>query len=140
MSIASRQLSPIESETVWKSTQRSPTHFIHCCFIVSTEPLILFQIYYYVCYILLQVSVSNARKVTLLSVERSLSGLFQCEVSADAPLFHTDVKAAEMTVAGKLYNCMLTYLSPMFGVRRGYVSIKLFTTRIFCLRWPCLVC
>ncbi|GJQ78547.1 hypothetical protein Trydic_g11659 [Trypoxylus dichotomus] len=46
-----------------------------------------------------RVSVSNARKVTLLSVERSLSGLFQCEVSADAPLFHTAVRAAEMTVA-----------------------------------------
>ncbi|XP_071053933.1 uncharacterized protein [Onthophagus taurus] len=45
------------------------------------------------------VSVSNARKVTLLSVGRPLSGTFQCEVSADAPLFHTEMKAAEMTVA-----------------------------------------
>ncbi|XP_065168756.1 uncharacterized protein [Atheta coriaria] len=45
------------------------------------------------------VSVSNARKVTLLSVGRPLSGLFQCEVSADAPLFHTEMKSAPMTVA-----------------------------------------
>ncbi|XP_031340523.1 uncharacterized protein LOC116168683 [Photinus pyralis] len=44
------------------------------------------------------VSVSNARKVTLLSVARPLSGVFQCEVSADAPLFHTEVRAAPMTV------------------------------------------
>ncbi|XP_017778521.1 PREDICTED: uncharacterized protein LOC108564108 [Nicrophorus vespilloides] len=45
------------------------------------------------------VSVSNAQKVTLLAVGRPLSGIFQCEVSADAPLFHTEIKSAPMTVA-----------------------------------------
>ncbi|XP_050312264.1 uncharacterized protein LOC126747570 [Anthonomus grandis grandis] len=45
------------------------------------------------------VSVSDANKVTLLSVGRDISGLFQCEVSADAPSFHTDVRSAPMTVA-----------------------------------------
>ncbi|XP_049826288.1 uncharacterized protein LOC126266430 [Aethina tumida] len=45
------------------------------------------------------VSVSNAHNVTLLSVGRPMSGLFQCEVSADAPLFHTEVMSAPMTVA-----------------------------------------
>lgn len=44
---------------------------------------------------------SNARKVTLLQVGRDLTGLFQCEVSADAPLFHTEIRSAQMTVAGK---------------------------------------
>ncbi|XP_030762528.1 uncharacterized protein LOC115887281 [Sitophilus oryzae] len=45
------------------------------------------------------VSVSNAHNVTLLSVGRDISGQFQCEVSADAPLFHTELKSAQMTVA-----------------------------------------
>lgn len=44
---------------------------------------------------------SNAHNVTLLSVGRDISGLFQCEVSADAPLFHTQMMSAPMTVAGK---------------------------------------
>ncbi|XP_056645045.1 uncharacterized protein LOC130450598 [Diorhabda sublineata] len=45
------------------------------------------------------VSVSNAHNVTLMSVGRNISGLFQCEVSADAPLFHTQMMSAMMTVA-----------------------------------------
>ncbi|KAJ8983390.1 hypothetical protein NQ317_010483 [Molorchus minor] len=35
----------------------------------------------------------------LLSVGQDISGLFQCEVSADAPLFHTEMLSAPMTVA-----------------------------------------
>ncbi|CAH1126295.1 unnamed protein product [Ceutorhynchus assimilis] len=45
------------------------------------------------------VSVSNAHSVTLLSVGRDISGEFQCEVSADAPSFHTQLLSAPMTVA-----------------------------------------
>ncbi|CAG9834270.1 unnamed protein product [Diabrotica balteata] len=45
------------------------------------------------------VSVSDAHNVTLMSVGRNISGLFQCEVSADAPLFHTQIMSAPMTVA-----------------------------------------
>uniref|UniRef100_A0AAR5P6H8 Ig-like domain-containing protein n=1 Tax=Dendroctonus ponderosae TaxID=77166 RepID=A0AAR5P6H8_DENPD len=44
------------------------------------------------------ISVSNANSVTLLSVNRDISGQFQCEVSADAPLFHTQSMSALMTV------------------------------------------
>ncbi|KAG5889866.1 hypothetical protein JTB14_003597 [Gonioctena quinquepunctata] len=44
------------------------------------------------------VAVSNAHNVTLLAVGRNISGLFQCEVSADAPLFHTQMLSAPMTV------------------------------------------
>lgn len=51
--------------------------------------------------LVLQVSVSDAKQVTLLSVGRPLTGVFQCEVSADAPLFQTQMMAAPMTVAGK---------------------------------------
>lgn len=46
-------------------------------------------------------SVSNAKNVTLLSVSREISGEFQCEVSADAPSFHTQVLSTPMTVAGE---------------------------------------
>ncbi|KAH0999405.1 hypothetical protein HUJ05_013344 [Dendroctonus ponderosae] len=47
------------------------------------------------------ISVSNANSVTLLSVNRDISGQFQCEVSADAPLFHTQSMSALMTVVDK---------------------------------------
>lgn len=53
------------------------------------------------CNYLFQVSVSNAKNVTLLSVSREISGDFQCEVSADAPSFHTQVLSTPMTVAGE---------------------------------------
>lgn len=48
-----------------------------------------------------QVSLSNSREVTLRAVQRELTGNYKCEVSADAPLFHTDIREAFMMVAGK---------------------------------------
>ncbi|XP_017786358.1 PREDICTED: uncharacterized protein LOC108569350 [Nicrophorus vespilloides] len=42
---------------------------------------------------------SNSREVTLKDVERETSGEFKCEVSADAPLFHTEIRAAHLLVA-----------------------------------------
>ena len=48
-----------------------------------------------------QVSLSDARNVTLLDVQKQLTGFYKCEVSADAPLFHTEIKSASMTVVGK---------------------------------------
>ncbi|XP_077295485.1 uncharacterized protein LOC143917774 [Arctopsyche grandis] len=44
------------------------------------------------------VSDSDDRRVTLIGVKRDLAGEYQCEVSADAPLFHTDIKSAAMMV------------------------------------------
>ncbi|XP_038218115.1 uncharacterized protein LOC119836740 [Zerene cesonia] len=41
---------------------------------------------------------SDQNRVVLREVDRTLTGEYQCEVSADAPLFHTDIKAAEMVV------------------------------------------
>jgi len=36
--------------------------------------------------------------VTLKGVTRELSGSYQCEVSEDAPLFHTEIRSAHMQV------------------------------------------
>ncbi|XP_036324319.1 uncharacterized protein LOC118737719 [Rhagoletis pomonella] len=41
---------------------------------------------------------SDATSVTLKGVNRELTGNYQCEVSEDAPLFHTDIRAAHMQV------------------------------------------
>jgi len=53
------------------------------------------------CVFVRQISLSDARNVTLLNVQRQLTGFYKCEVSADAPLFHTEIKSASMTVVGK---------------------------------------
>jgi len=50
-----------------------------------------------------QVSLSDSRNVTLLNVQKQLTGFYKCEVSADAPLFHTEIKSASMTVVGKYH-------------------------------------
>ncbi|EAT33978.1 AAEL013758-PA [Aedes aegypti] len=41
---------------------------------------------------------SDSQSVTLRGVTRDLTGQFQCEVSEDAPLFHTDIRFARMQV------------------------------------------
>lgn len=46
----------------------------------------------------LQLLSSDSTSVKLRGVTKELSGQFQCEVSADAPLFHTDIRAARMQV------------------------------------------
>jgi hypothetical protein len=53
------------------------------------------------CVFVWQVSLSDARNVTLIDVQKQLTGFYKCEVSADAPLFHTEIKSASMTVVGK---------------------------------------
>ncbi|XP_019880259.1 uncharacterized protein LOC109608276 [Aethina tumida] len=50
-------------------------------------------------HITVDVSKSNSREVTLTGVERETSGEYKCEVSADAPLFHTDIRSANLLVA-----------------------------------------
>lgn len=45
-----------------------------------------------------QLAKSGENTVTLRSVPRTISGKYQCEVSADAPLFHTEASTAEMIV------------------------------------------
>ncbi|XP_055679403.1 uncharacterized protein LOC129787696 [Lutzomyia longipalpis] len=42
---------------------------------------------------------SDANNVTIRSLTRNQTGTYQCEVSADAPLFHTEHQSAKMMVA-----------------------------------------
>ncbi|XP_021942128.1 uncharacterized protein LOC110841141, partial [Zootermopsis nevadensis] len=44
------------------------------------------------------ISQSNAWTVALRDVQRNLTGFYKCEVSADAPLFHTEIKSGLMIV------------------------------------------
>lgn len=50
-----------------------------------------------------QQSESNESHVLLTSVSLNITGKFSCEVSADAPTFHTAFHTGEMEVVGKLY-------------------------------------
>lgn len=45
---------------------------------------------------------SNESHLTLTSVEPTISGKYSCEVSADAPSFHTMLVSSEMEVIGML--------------------------------------
>ncbi|PNF43632.1 hypothetical protein B7P43_G00687 [Cryptotermes secundus] len=45
------------------------------------------------------VSKSGANQVVLLDVQLELAGKYRCEVSADAPTFHTEVVVSHMHVA-----------------------------------------
>lgn len=47
----------------------------------------------------MQLTKSGEHAVTLKAVTRNQSGRYQCEVSADAPLFHTATSTATMFVA-----------------------------------------
>uniref|UniRef100_A0A2S2PAJ8 Ig-like domain-containing protein n=1 Tax=Schizaphis graminum TaxID=13262 RepID=A0A2S2PAJ8_SCHGA len=42
--------------------------------------------------IIVNVQESDENKVTIVNVQRELTGYYKCEVSADAPLFHTGIK------------------------------------------------
>lgn len=53
-------------------------------------------------YVFLQISKSNEKQVALNEVRRELTGYYKCEVSADAPSFHTDIKSALVIIIGKL--------------------------------------
>ncbi|GBP00118.1 hypothetical protein EVAR_74408_1 [Eumeta japonica] len=46
---------------------------------------------------------SDSSQVRVAGLHRRLSGEYQCEVSADAPLFHTDIRSAHLTVVESLY-------------------------------------
>ena len=51
--------------------------------------------------VLLQQGKSNATQLTLRHVQLSLSGRYSCEVSADAPSFHTALVSGDMDVVGE---------------------------------------
>lgn len=49
-----------------------------------------------------QLTQSDHQQVRIVNLNRRLSGDYMCEVSADAPLFHTDIRTAPLTVVGEL--------------------------------------
>lgn len=59
---------------------------------------------------MLQLSQSNSTRVTLSDVQRDLTGYYKCEVSADAPLFHTEMRSSPVIVIG-MYFFFFTILS-----------------------------
>ncbi|CAG9857618.1 unnamed protein product [Phyllotreta striolata] len=50
-------------------------------------------------YVNVNLTASDSSRVTLTSVKRATSGQYKCEVSADAPLFHTEIETAALLVA-----------------------------------------
>ncbi|KAF6206295.1 hypothetical protein GE061_017525 [Apolygus lucorum] len=44
---------------------------------------------------------SNATVVTLNNVQKEMTGLYKCEVSADAPFFHTVIRSSNLVVIEK---------------------------------------
>lgn len=50
---------------------------------------------------MLQKTESNATQVVLTKLELEAAGVYSCEVSADAPSFHTAIVSAAMDVVGK---------------------------------------
>lgn len=51
--------------------------------------------------VLLQRSGSNESQVSLAHVQPIVSGKYSCEVSADAPSFHTDIATKDLEVVGE---------------------------------------
>lgn len=57
---------------------------------------------------LLQVGQSNAHQVVIRDVQLEVAGKYRCEVSADAPTFHTDVVSSYMHVVCKYRHVTFT--------------------------------
>lgn len=64
--------------------------------------------------------------VNLENVQRNLTGYYACEVSADAPLFHTDVKKALIIVVG---TCKILLLYCFEKCDSPFSRLKLFALR-----------
>ena len=66
----------------------------------------IFEYFFFIYFIIKkhdhQLAQSDHQQVRIVNLNRRLSGDYQCEVSADAPLFHTDIRSAPLTVVGKL--------------------------------------
>ncbi|KAG6464649.1 hypothetical protein O3G_MSEX014649, partial [Manduca sexta] len=55
----------------------------------------------------------DRHQVRIVNMNRRLSGDYQCEVSADAPLFHTDIRSAPLTVVDPPFR------APRLTISRG---------------------
>ncbi|GBP53312.1 hypothetical protein EVAR_46569_1 [Eumeta japonica] len=56
------------------------------------------------------ISRSGARRVVLQQATPDMAGRFRCEVSADAPTFHTEIRSAPLEVVGEIRIIYLIYL------------------------------
>ncbi|CAG4964417.1 unnamed protein product [Parnassius apollo] len=56
---------------------------------------------------------SDDQQVFIVNLNRRLSGVYLCEVSADAPLFHTDIRSAPLTVVD------MPFHAPRLTISRG---------------------
>ncbi|XP_013200685.2 cell adhesion molecule DSCAML1 [Amyelois transitella] len=54
---------------------------------------------------------SDRNQVRIVNMNRHLSGDYQCEVSADAPLFHTDIRSAPLTVVDPPFRAPQIFIS-----------------------------
>lgn len=55
----------------------------------------------------LQLSESGPDRVTLHDVQKELAGKYRCEVTTDAPDFHTQVVSAQVQVVGRIQTWIL---------------------------------
>lgn len=85
-----------------------------CIYIMCTYSALHLDTSVYITYIYLrncfvvvhvQKTESNATQVTLEDLELDAAGEYSCEVSADAPSFHTAIVYATMNIAGE-YICI----------------------------------
>ncbi|CAG9133762.1 unnamed protein product [Plutella xylostella] len=67
-------------------------------------------------------SASDASSVRVVGLHRRLSGVFACEVSADAPLFHTDIRAAPLTIVDPPFRAPRLWVSRASYVRGGVIT------------------
>ncbi len=65
-----------------------------------------------------QVSQSDNKSVTLRSVQRRLTGFYKCEVTADAPSFHTEIVKMVIVVTGTLLVWNWIELHTLFHLRQ----------------------
>lgn len=68
---------------------------------------------------------SNATQVSVTGLELDAGGRYSCEVSADAPSFHTAIVSADMNVVGKLYTYNHTLRNDRKSFKLGIRSLIL---------------
>ncbi|VVD05688.1 unnamed protein product, partial [Leptidea sinapis] len=67
-------------------------------------------------------SQSDHHQVRIVNLNRRLSGDYQCEVSADAPLFHTDIRSAPLTVVDPPFRAPLLAVSQRNYIRGDVIT------------------
>lgn len=79
---------------------------------------------------------SNESQVTLSTVQPIVTGKYSCEVSADAPSFHTGIATSDLEVVGELNLCQKDHIF-LHKIFEHYHSQR-FSVRSF-YWWRCLL-